>query len=251
MAENKDAAPAAGTEAQVDVPREQKVWGFLKFAREFEHAEQFRAGRLYMNAGSYFRKCEAGACDIGDNREGTDRWLNRNAGYRIEFGVPQPDGSTKMHTIEPGEWADHAAVSLSDGNDVKLFCVTALRLSDTQAHIDTLVERWRGDYPFAVGVRHAREICSRFMAAVKAKGWTGRCKDVRYFDPDEHDGVLSPPWFWKRKAFEWQTEWRFLVGAEGSNALAFDIGPLHDICTPTIDLAKGAGLEVVEEDLSG
>jgi hypothetical protein len=80
----------------------------------------------------------------------------------------------------------------------------------------------------AVFIFEPAEFVLRVEKAAKIKGFDIQCSPVNYFDPEKHEGELSP--FWKSSRYADQKEVRLWIPNKLNQDLTFELGNMSDIC---------------------
>jgi len=218
---------------------------FLKFFAEESHADQFMAGKLYLNTLAYFKQVE-NECSDGrmDSTEATALWWQPDnlviklTGPGIsEIEITQKDlaGPVSMGYVHHDylhllclyafyttgfEWVDgEIDCSPEDAEELQ-----------RQVKID---ERCFKFGKFAV-IIPAAPFLNQLCEALKSQGYKAKLKLVKYYDEEVFHGqipVADIP-FMKQKRFRYQREFRICVdrGTQQEAPITIDIGDISHIC---------------------
>jgi len=213
----------------------------VKFFSEFEHAQQFLNGDLFMRRLSYFRR-EEDAEGRWDSTEGVWAWLQKQ-GLQIRMNVPGLDAIN----ITERDLAAPLAMSLGEPDDLYIFCMygyyfeVALpgddlrdiygedRLMELQAalQVDPRCLRFG---PHAVVIPWS-PFMEQMAAAARDQSLRLRAGLVHYYDDRVFNGQfkLRDVPFRKQKRFDYQREFRICIQTidRSPTPRTFNIGSLR------------------------
>jgi hypothetical protein len=107
-----------------DPRRRSKIFAFVKFFGELEHAEQFLDGNLFMRRLSYYRRKED-AEGRWDSTEGMFAWLQKK-GLQIQMTLP----TVGVANITERDLAAPVSMSLGETDDLFIFCMYAYNIEE-------------------------------------------------------------------------------------------------------------------------
>jgi hypothetical protein len=228
----------------VDEPRRKsKIFALVKFFSEFEHADRFLDGELFMQRLSYYRRQED-AEGRWDATEGVWAWLQKQ-GLEIKLTVPR----IGVANITERDLAAPVSMSLSETDYLYVYCMYAYytqeplpdddpaeiygddRLAELEAalHIDPRCLRFG---PHAVVIPYGT-FMERLKKAVIEQALSARADLVRYYDNEILNGQfqLKDVPFRKQKRFDYQREYRISIGTLDRSPLprTFSIGSLRGL----------------------
>lgn len=189
-----------------------RIARFLKFMRKRAHAEDFVAGRLYLNASAYFRECKRADDGRRDEHEGRVR-------FAPESLSSIDDGDLDFAPSELGE-------RLFAQDQAKLLCLAMLRAEElAPERLTPLMHDWSRLGQFAVAVLRPREFLQKLLAAVERSGLQAEHGPIRYADEQK-----DHPLFTKHSSYAWQREYRLAIHGARDGHLRLDVGSLADLC---------------------
>ncbi len=211
---------------------------FIKFFEHEDWADQFLAGRLYLNTLGYFKGLESTAtAERGDPTEAVSLWLQPQD-VVMTLKVP----ALKLETvITAKDLARPVQVSSTYHEQLHLLCLYAvhtdnpviedgkvinLKAMQEQLHIDPkCFEMGR----FAVVVP-AASFMEQLRPKLKELGLAGTGRLVKYYDDELFSGefAFAEIEFNKQKRFSYQREWRLRVRSNivTTGPITIDIGAL-------------------------
>ena len=235
---------------------EPTIYLLMKMFEEAKYAEDFIAGRLYMNPLQYFLSLER-RCGAGDERG--DQFEAAQAVYSPSRVVLSVAG----RVIPAGDIASPILLHSDDLAAKNVFCLYSLNSrthgSEDCTSLAALKAALRVDRrcdafgEHCVVLTNATKFIERVMAAFRRDGL--KCIQlglVKYFDDASYSGRLDTPGlgFMKRGAFEWQSEYRILVdtGRSEPSPHVLNVGDLSDIALRLATSEFNDQLEVVLGD---
>jgi hypothetical protein len=208
---------------------------YVKFCENQTYAEEFVAGRLYMNPLEYFKRCEH---DVDDGR--ADR-------FEAAAGWWQPAALSTILignvVLSADELAEPLVVQEHHHDPLNVLCLYAGTTGDFERISADNVDRFREHLKIpvrcatmgskAVLVHNVREFRDRVCGAVKRARFSLTMGPVHYFDPDTFSGHIQHAAFHKRLEYSWQREHRFVMNRRVTVAEAYTlrVGDLSDVCT--------------------
>lgn len=226
-----------------DRPRPSKAFALVKFFSEFEHAQQFLNGDLFMRRLSYFRR-EEDAEGRWDSTEGIWAWLQKQ-GLQIGMNLP----NIGAISITEQDLAAPVGMSLSEPDDLYIFCMYAyyleVALPDDDLR-DVYSEDRLAELEAAMQIdprclrfgSHAVVIpwgpfLERIKRAAREQSLRLRAGLVRYYDDEVLNGQfeLRDVPFRKQKRFDYQREFRICVQTLDRSPAprTFNIGSLRGL----------------------
>jgi hypothetical protein len=213
------------------------IYFFLKFCEKARYADDFIAGRLWMNPLGYFRALEDVASDgRGDEHEGLVGWYQPSRLGIIQVGPV---------TIPPTDLAGPVIVQSRETDNANVLCLYEARApfspisaAELEEHL-RIPARCRSMGKFVVLIHPPDAFIKRVIAAANAKGFTLSGGSVEYFDPDSFSGHVDHVAFAKKRDYAWQREYRFVIerGVEKPEPFVLEVGSLRDLCT-VVDAAR-------------
>lgn len=201
-------------------------------ARLFEqqhYAEDFVAGRLYMNTLGHFVKMEADPSMRADNREGTIAQWQPNQ-ILIQIGDITIDSDSLAAPVtfqKPGLLNTHV-LCMAAGLGIETDCYESFK--DALLLPQRLLTMGR----FAVLVTNGLEFTRRIKSCLQREGLLGKAGLVTYYDEAIHHGYIDNPLFAKPTRFGFQREYRLAITnapVAPGNPFVFDVGDLSDCVT--------------------
>lgn len=224
-----------------------KIWYFIKFFEQESYADQFMAGRLYLNTLAYFRKKES-ECDDGrvDSTEAVAMWWQPND---IILTLKVPKLGIDIAITEK-DLAAPVSVSFGRHDLLHLLCLYAVHWAGFEPvggkihcepeEAEALQRQLRIDKRcFKFGKFAVVTPAVPFLDRLKKTLWhkaTGRL--VEYYDDEVFHGEIPEkdiP-FRKQKRFGYQHEFRlcFDTGAEQDYPITINIGDISDLCAKVL-----------------
>ena len=202
-----------------------KGFPLIKFQSE-ERITSLQDGLIYMNSLEWFRKHENANGDtvVGDSYEAL---LHMNEGKII---LPDTGEELEIHNenIKTSVSNDYAYCMFSINPCVNNFSFTTEQIENIKSFGDT-----------ALLILDIDEFLSRIRNAALKEGYEIHFGFVRYYDDtiDSADVIISllsgmhNIAFWKRKMYEYQQEYRFLIHTKDftKDHLELNIGDIRDI----------------------
>lgn len=213
---------------------------FIKFFESEEWADQFLAGRLYLNTLGYFKGLESAAtADRGDPTEAVSIWLQPHD-VVMTLRIPPLNVET---VITEKDLAKPVQVSTTYHEQLHLLCLYAVHTDNPvigedgkirnfatmqeQLHIDP---RCFDMGKFAVVVASPALFLERLFAKMRDLGLAATGRLVNYYDDASFSGEIasSDIEFSKQKRFSYQREWRLRVNSNTANPgpITLDVGAL-------------------------
>lgn len=195
------------------------IFLLMKFG-EKQYMEELRnTGNLYMRTLGSFLHLEDGQVR-GDPDEGLAMFLQPKL-IQVQFGdiiVPSRD------MVAP------AKVAYNRTRAVHVFSMYAISEPQVDAILKGAppIERRLLDFgDHAVVVTNPEAFLARVMLAAEAAGTNIARGLVHYLDPRTHHGELSP--FNKMSTYAWQSEYRIVIAATGTEVAYLRLGSIEDI----------------------
>jgi len=226
-----------------DPLRRSRGFAMVKFFSEFEHAQQFLNGDLFMRRLSYYRR-EEDAEGRWDSTEGVWAWLQKG-GLQIQMNVPN------IGAVNIGErdLAAPVAMSLGEPDDLYIFCTYAYYLEEPLPGDDPKDIYGEDRLPELEAALQIDPRCLRFgphavvipwgvfmeriKRAATSQSLRLRAGLVRYYDNEVLNGQfqLKDVPFRKQKRFEYQREFRICIQTLDSSPTPriFNIGFLRGL----------------------
>lgn len=220
------------------------IWYFVKFLQEENHADQFMAGRLYLNTLAYFKQMESEDSDGRmDPTEAVAMWWQPDD-LVMKLTVPAI-GDVE---ITKADLAGPVSMAFDYHNYLHLFCLyavhtTGFRFIDNkidcspedaealQRQLD-VDERCLNFGKFAV-ITPAVPFLNQLREALKSQGYQATGRLVEYYDDETFHGEipLKDIPFRKQKRFSYQREFRLCVypRVQQDTAITINIGDLSRI----------------------
>ena len=193
------------------------IYAFVKIFEKEKYAEDFVAGKLYMNTIRYFQKYRDEAGEFrGDEYEGIAALYQPNKISRISI-----DGIE----IPSSELASPIVVHFDELLRKNAFCIYSLnnRGCETASADDfkrtvELHESCFGLGNFCVAIINAHEFIDRCQVAVRKNSFSGSLGLVDYYNEHELHGSLPSErlGYQKRSFFGHQREYRLLIDTSNS-----------------------------------
>jgi hypothetical protein len=222
------------------------IWCLVKFCSEEQHADQFIAGKLYLNRLSYFKQEEI-ECEDGrtDENEAIAMWWQPKD-ILIKLRVPELGLEVE---ITEKDLAAPVSTESERHNHFHVFCMHAiyttgykfidgkikgseddLLVLNKQIEID---ERCLKFGKFAV-ITPAMQFLERLRQELPRRGYWYNWNIVDYYDDKVFHGGFEEreiP-FNKQMRFQYQREFRICVDTKtmGADALTIDVGDISHIC---------------------
>jgi len=226
-----------------DQPRPAKAYALVKFFSEFDHAQQFLDGGLFMRRLAYFRR-EEDAEGRWDSTEGVWGWLQKE-GLQIHMSVP----TVGTINITERDLAAPVSMALGEPDDLYIYCMYAYYIEEALPSDDVrdiYGEERVADLEAALQVDprclrfgpHAVVIpWGPFMESIKqaARGQSLRLRAglVHYYDDEVFNGEfkLKDVPFRKQKRFDYQREFRICIQTLDRSLMprTFNIGSLRGL----------------------
>jgi hypothetical protein len=225
----------------------QVIWYFIKFFEEERYADEFIAGKLYLNRLSYFRKLESRDDGRPDTHEAVAMWWQPQ-GMRVTFAnFPELEITDK-------DLAGPISIAFDFHDNLHIYCLysvqtpsdllkdgkidcTADQAMELQKQL-VIDDRCLRFGKFAV-IISAVPFLDRLKLALGRYRY--RAKSVEYYDDEMFHGEIKRediP-FNKQKRFKYQREFRISIntGTKGNSPLRVDIGSIKHI-TAKIDSSR-------------
>ena len=222
-----------------------------KFFEKQKYADDFLRGKLFANTISYFKELESDD-GKGDNLEGAI--VSRlDDGIITLVATIEETGETREQILTGGDLAAPFVMSPKWFDHIKVLCMYADycgdfrdisddNFSDLKKHIKISKECIKlGRH--AIVITNTLELLRRVEVSASQRGYKIRHGLVTYYDPKVGTPVTRRPedtMFFKRKEFEYQSEYRLAIdtGTQNSCAITLDIGDISDIAIPidTLDM---------------
>ena len=234
-----------------------KIWYFIKFFKEEEHANQFVKGTLYLNRLSYFRSIEEDDnCTDGrqDKTEAVVIWWQP---HDLVIQIKMPGVGEAIITKD--DLAGPVAVSYDHFDHFHIYCLYSVYTTGF-ASIDGKLELTVGEaaelqkqvaidercfkfWPFAVIVP-ADRFLSHIREPLQGTGHRARGKLVEYYDDETFHSEITAdniP-FKKQKRFSFQKEFRICVqtNTAGTDPLLIDIGDISHLSSERMPSERGS-----------
>jgi len=246
-----------------DRPRPYKAGVLVKFFSEFEHAQQFLDGDLFMRRLSYFRR-EEDAEGRWDATEGVWAWLQK-AGLQIQLNVP----AVGTINVTDHDLAAPVSMSLGEPDDLYIYCMYAFYIEealpgddlrdiygeDRLADLEAALQMDSRCLHFGL---HAVVIpwgpfLERIKLAARSQSLRHRAGLVRYYDDEIFNGEfkLKDVPFRKQKRFDYQREFRICIETIDHSQITrtFNIGSLRRLgaYTPSEHLLNAFKLSLADK----
>lgn len=200
-----------------------------KLFEERQYAEDFVAGRLYMNTLGHFVKMEADPSMRADNREGTIAQWQPNQ-ILIQIGDITIDSDSLAAPVtfqKPGLLNTHV-LCMAAGLGIETDCYESFK--------DALLlpQRLLSMGKFAVLVTNGTNFSSKIKSALQRERLTARSRLVTYYDEVVHHGHIDDPLFAKPTRFRFQREYRLAIKnapVGPGDPFVLDVGDLSDCVT--------------------
>ncbi|ENC9558249.1 hypothetical protein ACSZMY_00250 [Aeromonas hydrophila] len=221
-----------------DRPQLKQYWVLMKVA-PLERLLQMQKGLLYMNSLDYFSslKGEDGLKVRSDEIESIYAQFHAGTlknGHRIEMSLNIPDFGD--FDIPRGT---KISVGVPSSKNVFLYCMTCIadsNIVDDTYYMDRRMTKF-GSHTLVIN--NSAEFFARYTKAINNnpdiylhKHMDGGCGLIDYIRMSKHSGKIGL--FIKDKAYSWQKEYRFVLGAKDealnqNGALELNIGDISDI----------------------
>lgn len=192
----------------------QSIFSLIKFA-ERGHAEALRAGKLYMNTWSHFRKLE-GDEERGDPLEGTLHLLQAS---HAQILIGDAQKAVPLQALI-------GQIKISDANAeaYNIYCMFALT-ETSHEHLTGEAVRGLGNY--AAVVTDGDAFLGRVRHKLIQDGLPFQHGLVSYVNVNRHHGAFGP--FTKPDRHVHQSEFRIFVQSNRKSPLELEVGDLSDI----------------------
>jgi virulence-associated protein VapD len=227
------------------------IWCFIKFFTKEEHADQFLAGKLYLNRLSTFKLAEAKADEISDGRpdehEAVAAWWQPHD-VIIKMHVPQLPHLGEIE-ITAKDLAAPVSMAFSYHQYMHVLCMYAVQTPGFKnisgaveiqtTEIAELQQKLKIDErcfklgDFAVIVPTV-QFLEHIKPTLQNTGYWYEGRLVEYYDETvfhgEHSEKDIP--FKKQKGLSYQNEFRICVWSktQGDDALTLDVGDISHFC---------------------
>lgn len=230
-----------------------QIWFLVKFFSEEKHADDFLAGRLFLNRLSYFRKqedeCNDGRSDI---TEAIKMWL-QPLDVQMSLSV-SGIGTTK---ITPKDLAEPVSFTNTDADYLHIFCMYAIYTDEPLSNATTIEDRQRLAQElkrklsidercikfgrFAVIVP-AHQFLNQMQKQLLAQKYRFQAKLVDYYDDKSFNGEFSDSEvpFKKQVRFAYQSEYRIAVAPclLASTPITIDINPIDPLLAKKVESSE-------------
>jgi hypothetical protein len=209
------------------------IYFFIKFCKERKHAEEFRAGQLYLNALNVFMEGEDDDDGRADPYEAPAQWHQpKDVTVQVAGFTLAADEMTFPVVVQEGHQGLINVLCMYAGSTAGFGAVNDQNLEAFRRHMQIPAECSRMG-AWAAVVRNVAVFQQRFDAEIRRNSYGLTRGPVSYFDESAFSGTVERPLFWKRRQFAWQREYRFAVRTPASkpSPLILDVGDLSDICS--------------------
>ena len=234
-----------------------QIWFLVKFFKEEKHANDFLAGKLFLNRLSYFRKQEDECSDgRSDTTEAIKMWLQP---FDVQMSLSVPGIGTAK--ITPKDWAAPVSFVNANADYLHVFCMYAIYTSEPLSNSTTIEDKQRLAQElkrklsiddrcmkfgrFAVIVP-AHQFLNQMQEQLRIQKYIFQAKLVDYYDEKSFNGEFSNsdvP-FKKQVRFAYQREYRIAVAPSSlaSTPITIDIGPIDNLLAKKVE---SAGLNTI------
>lgn len=229
------------------------IWFLVKFFSEEKHADDFLAGKLFLNRLSYFRKLEEECTDgRSDTTEAIKMWF-QPSDVHMSLSIPGI-GTAK---ITPKDLAAPVSFANTNADYLHIFCMYAIYTSEPLSNTTTIEARQRlvqelkqklsiDDKCLKFGsfavIIPAYQFLNRMQEKLRAQRYRFQAKLVDYYDDKSFSGEFSDSdaLFKKQVRFAYQREYRIAVEPSllASNPITIDIGPIDNLLAKKVELSR-------------
>lgn len=225
------------------------IYAFVKIFENEKHAQDFVAGKLFMNTLRYFKEYRDAAGELrGDPFEGVVAWLQPSM-VKVEFGGRQLSSSDIAYpiAIHDDQLLDRNAFCIYSLNSRGHDSVSRETILDFKRTLE-IHESCYGLGGYCVVILNAQEFINRASDAIRKSNLSGTLALVDYFNENEHHGEFNTQkhGYHKRSFFSHQREYRVLVNTyqDNSGPYILHIGDLSDIALLTTPEEFNSELEI-------
>jgi hypothetical protein len=221
------------------------IWFLVKFFTEEQHANDFLAGKLFLNRLAYFKNQE-NECSDGrsDTTEAIKMWLQP---YDVKMSLSIQGIGTAEITSK--DLAAPVSFANTNANYLHVFCMYAIytddplpidkqRLAQELKRKLSIDDRCMKFGPFAVIVP-AYKFLNQMQEQLRAQKYIFQEKLVDYYDDKSFHGEFndSDVPFKKQVRFAYQREYRIAVAPSllASTPITIDIGPIDNLSAKKVE----------------
>lgn len=200
-----------------------------KLFEERQYAEDFVAGRLYMNTLGHFVKMEADPSMRADNREGTiAQW--QPEGMVVQIGDIRIDSDSLAApiTFQMPSLLDTHVLCMAAGLGIETDCYESFK--DALLLPEPILTMGK----FAVLVTNVLEFSRRIRSCLQREQLIWKAQLVAYYDEALQHGYIDDPLFAKPTRFVFQREYRLAIvnaPVKSGDPFVLDVGDLSDCVT--------------------
>lgn len=211
------------------------IYSLIKIVEKKSYAEDFVAGKLYMNPIWQFREYKDENGELrGDPYEGLMGWYQPKDGLQVTIGdvtIPVEDIAEPI-AIQSNSVLNMNAFCMYTMNSKGFSTVSADMLQDFKKTL-TIHEHCFGLGNICISITHVTQFLDRVNSAIRSARINGRHGMVEYFDEKTFHGNFDSklPGFHKRSIYSVQKEFRIIVEKYEKKAKPFvlEVGDLSDI----------------------
>lgn len=181
-----------------------------------ERAESFLSGEIYFNTDKYFAMLDSKDVVRSDPDEDVDEsWIVKE----ISIHNKETEGYVPIGGI-----INPVKFRYGERSQLNILCLYVL-LERVNFKID---ERILGFGDTAVVIRDAIEFTKRIHRTAQKIGLSVMQQPISYVDKSTYHGQIGP--FRKYTDYDFQSEFRYLIGPGNGKPILLQVGDLRDIC---------------------
>lgn len=196
---------------------------YVRFFTSEERARQFLAGEVFMPSLRTYRDTAETEDDVGDSCEGTFAYAPTGSVVVIGHAVAGQSllSGPPLELVAPAKgWCE---ATLDD----RTLCLARVNWVEGRLLVHPKWARYR----FAVAVHPSNFLRRLRLACERAEFPSYKWRSIQYWDAGAAM-TTEEPGFWKRKRFDWQSEFRVLIEAPSvtpRQKFILRVGDLSDI----------------------